>query len=98
MSVDIAVTGTETMVLLRERLKSLSPQSLEIIDESALHAGHAGTRNGGHYRLYIVSPAFAGKTMLARHRLVHETLGELMHGRIHALGITALAPEECRPG
>ena len=98
MSVDITVTGTETMVLLRERLKSLSPQSLEIIDESALHAGHAGTRNGGHYRLYIVSPAFAGKTMLARHRLVHETLGELMHGRIHALGITALAPEECQPG
>ena len=98
MSVDITVTDTETMALLHERLKRLSPQSLEIIDESALHAGHAGTRNGGHYRLYIVSPAFAGKTTLARHRLVHETLGELMHGRIHALGITALAPEECQPG
>lgn len=98
MSVDIAAMGAETMALLRERLKTLSPQSLEIIDESALHAGHAGARKGGHYRLYIVSPAFAGKTTLARHRLVHETLGELMHGRIHALGITALAPEECRPG
>lgn len=88
-------TAHETEALLRERLNSLAPQLLEIVDESALHAGHAGARRGGHYRLRITSTAFAGKTRLARHRLVHQTLGELMHDRIHALSIMALAPEEC---
>lgn len=96
MSVALDATATaETEALLRERLAALAPQSVEIIDESALHAGHAGARRGGHYRLRIVSSAFSGKTTLARHRLVHEALGELMRGRIHALGIMALAPEEC---
>lgn len=88
-------TAHETEALLHERLNALSPQSIEIIDESVLHAGHASARRGGHYRLRIISTAFAGKTVLARHCLVHQTLGELMHGRIHALSIMALAPEEC---
>lgn len=87
-----ATAATET--LLRERLAALSPLAVDIVDESALHAGHAGARQGGHYRLRIVSPVFAGKARLARHRLVHETLGELMRDRIHALSIVAVTPEE----
>ena len=87
-----ATAATET--LLRERLAALSPLAVDIVDESALHAGHAGARQGGHYRLRIVSPVFIGKARLARHRLVHETLGELMRDRIHALSIVAVTPEE----
>lgn len=80
--------------LLRERLTSLSPLAIEIIDDSALHAGHAGAGQGGHYRLRIVAEAFSGKSTVARHRLVYAALGELMRSRIHALSIKALAPEE----
>lgn len=81
--------------LLRARLAPLSPSRLELIDDSARHAGHEGAKGGGgHYRLLIVSAAFAGRNTLARHRLVHEALGELMRGRIHALSIRSLAPEE----
>jgi BolA protein len=80
--------------LLRERLASLAPLAIEIIDDSALHAGHAGAGQGGHYRLRIVADAFSGKSTVARHRLVYAALGELMRSRIHALSIKALAPEE----
>ena len=81
-------------ILLRERLAVLQPLQLDIIDDSAQHAGHAGAGGGGHYRLLIVSTAFSGKTTLARHRLVYDALGELMHSKIHALSIVALTPEE----
>ncbi len=80
--------------LLRERLAFLEPLRLEVIDDSAQHAGHAGAREGGHYRLLIVSPRFAGKTTLQRHRLIYDALGELMRSRIHALSIRSLTPEE----
>ena len=80
--------------LLRERLASLAPLAIEIIDDSALHAGHAGAGQGGHYRLRIVADAFSGKSTVARHRLVYAALGELMRSRIHALSIKALAPDE----
>ena len=80
--------------LVRERLAFLSPLRLELIDESAQHAGHAGAGNGGHYRLLIVSPQFAGKTTLQRHRIIYDALGELMQCRIHALSIRSLTPEE----
>ncbi len=84
-----------TIEAMKARLAALQPEHLEIIDESALHAGHAGARGGGgHYQLTLVSPAFAGRNALARHRLVYETLGDLMQGPIHALSITALAPGE----
>lgn len=74
---------------------ALSPQSLHIDDESALHAGHAGARDGGgHYRVEIVADAFSGKGTLARHRLVYDAVGDLMPAAIHALAIRALAPEE----
>lgn len=80
---------------MRARLAALTPQHLEILDESAQHAGHAGAQSGGgHYRLTLISPAFAGQNGVARHRLVYQTLGDLMDGKIHALSITALAPGE----
>jgi BolA protein len=83
---------------IRERLAALDPLDLELVDESAQHAGHAGWSPGGgtHWRLRIVSPRFAGKTTLARHRMVYQALGELMQNPIHALAITARAPEETK--
>lgn len=77
---------------LQDRLASLHPQSLEIIDESSLHAGHAGAGNGGHYRVVIRATVFAGKNTLARHRLIYDAAGDLMQGAIHALSIDAAAP------
>lgn len=82
-----------TVALLRERLATLAPTQLDVVDESHLHAGHAGARDGGgHFRLHIVSTAFAGKNTVARHRLIYDTLGDLMRGRIHALAIRAEVP------
>lgn len=80
---------------MKDRLASLAPEHVEIVDESALHAGHAGARaGGGHFQLTLISPAFAGQNAIARHRLVYQALGDLMNGKIHALSITALAPGE----
>lgn len=81
---------------IRVRLTGLEPESLELVDESAQHQGHAGWQPGGgtHWRLRIVSPRFAGKTTLARHRMVYESLGDLMQHPIHALAILARAPGE----
>lgn len=84
-------------LLFRERLAGLAPVRLELIDDSALHAGHAGARDGGgHFRLLIVSEAFAGKTTVKRHRMVFDALDELMRSRIHALSIQSLTPDEDR--
>jgi len=84
-----------TVELMQEKLAILQPSLLEIEDESAQHAGHAGAKSGGgHYRLHIVSQAFAQQNTLARHRLVYATLGNLMQNKIHALSITAYSPEE----
>ncbi|NTV95878.1 MAG: BolA family transcriptional regulator [Thiobacillus sp.] len=80
---------------MRQRLAGLEPETLEIIDDSAAHAGHAGAAGGGgHFRLVIVSNRFAGMNAVSRHRLVYQQLGDLMSGRIHALSINALAPGE----
>ncbi len=80
---------------LKRRLAILDPVLVEVIDESALHAGHAGARSGGgHYRLKIVASRFNGQSRLARHRLVFDAVGDLMQGRIHALPMNALSPEE----
>ncbi len=81
---------------IRERLGALDPETIELVDESARHAGHAGARPGGntHWRLTIVAQAFAGKPTVARHRLVYEALGDLMQRPIHALQISARAPGE----
>lgn len=80
--------------VLRERLAPLAPSRFELADDSHLHAGHAGAREGGHYRLTIVSASFAGKNTVARHREVFALVGDLMRTRIHALGIKALTPDE----
>jgi BolA protein len=82
--------------LIRDRLNdALVPEMLEIEDESHLHAGHAGARDGrGHFRVTVVSPRFAGLSRIARHRLVFAALGDLMQTDIHALTLQAFSPEE----
>ncbi|MBT0960720.1 BolA family protein [Denitromonas iodatirespirans] len=87
---------SDTLNRIETRLtEALAPVSLHIDDESALHAGHAGARDGGgHYRVDIVSAAFAGKNTVARHRMIYAALGDLMPRAIHALAIRASAPEE----
>jgi BolA protein len=80
---------------IEERLAALEPQSLEIVDESARHAGHEGAKGGGgHYRVVIVSERFSGLPIQRRHRMVYDALGALMSREIHALAIRALAPGE----
>jgi len=83
---------------IRGRLAALEPQALELTDNSAQHAGHAGAAPGGntHWRLVIVSPAFSGKNTVARHRMVYDALRDLMNRPIHALEIEARAPGEPR--
>ena len=81
------------IVKLRE---AFAPQSLEVTDESHLHEGHAGHRPGGetHFRVYIVSSAFEGKSRIERHRMVNTTLEAELKGSVHALAIRAQAPNE----
>jgi BolA protein len=79
---------------LRERLASLAPTHLDIQDDSARHAGHAGAKEGGHYVVHITAPGFAGLTTMQRHRLVYDALGDLKACGIHALSISAKIPEE----
>ena len=80
---------------IRERLAVLAPQKVELTDESGQHVGHEGAKDGGsHFRLTIVSSAFAGLKPIERHRRVYETLGPLMQREIHALAVRALTPDE----
>jgi BolA protein len=80
---------------LSQRLKSLEPQRLEIMDDSHRHAGHAGAADGrGHFSVLIVSERFAGLSRLRRHQIVYEAVGDLMTTDVHALSIQALAPGE----
>lgn len=72
----------------------LNPSSLQIRDDSADHAGHAGAREGGHFHVAVVSERFTGLQRLARHRLVYHALSDLMQRGIHALAIDARAPGE----
>jgi BolA protein len=84
-----------TAELMQQKLAKLSPESLEILDDSGQHAGHEGARGGGgHYRLTIVSQQFAGQPVQRRHRMIFEALGPLMKSEIHALSIQAYAPDE----
>ncbi len=82
--------------MIRARLEqALRPESLEIADESAKHAGHAGAQSGGgHFVVKIVSQMFEGKAPIQRHRLVYDAIGDAMHTEIHALSITAKTPDE----
>lgn len=93
------MTG-QRVELIRERLTAaLSPAALEIIDESHLHAGHEGARDGGgHFRVHIVADRFTGLRAVQRHRLVYQALGDLMQTDVHALAITALTAAEAAAG
>ncbi|MDP3823792.1 MAG: BolA family protein [Burkholderiales bacterium] len=80
---------------IEEQLSAaLQPASLEVQDDSHLHAGHAGAREGRHFSVRVVSARFNGLSRLARHRLVYDSLNLLMQRGIHALAIDARAPGE----
>jgi BolA protein len=79
---------------VQKRLAVLSPEQLCIEDESALHAGHKGNNGGGHFKVTIVSACFNGKTQIARHRMVYQSLAGLIPECIHALSIQAYSPDE----
>lgn len=87
---------SERVERIRAALEAaFAPQSLEVVDDSHKHAGHAGARDGrGHFNVDIVSPAFAGMSPLARHRAVYAALDEMMATDIHALSIRARTAEE----
>jgi BolA protein len=85
--------------LIEERLRALEPQLLEVMDDSAKHAGHEGAKGGGgHYGIVIVSKRFSGLPLQRRHRMVYDALGPLVGKEIHALAIRALAPGEVQAG
>lgn len=88
--------SAETAARIREILAArFDIHALEIEDDSALHAGHAGARaGGGHYRVFIVSPAFEGCSRVLRQRMIYDALGDMMKKEIHALAIRALSAAE----
>lgn len=84
------MTPRASVAEIEARLRAaLAPEALEVRDDSQQHAGHAGAREGGHYSVRIVSRRFTGLHRVARHRLVYDSLGELMQRGIHALAIDA---------
>ena len=90
-AVPMAVTRMDVELALRE---ALAPTRLEVQDDSHLHAGHAGAREGRHFSVRITSARFTGCSRVARHRLVYDALRLLMPAGIHALAIEAHAPDE----
>jgi BolA protein len=89
-----ATSQTVTEQLRAALEQALMPRSLEIIDDSARHAGHAGARAGGHFRVTLVAEAFRGRSRLERHRLVYDAVAPLLQERVHALNIVARTPDE----
>jgi BolA family transcriptional regulator, general stress-responsive regulator len=83
-------------IITNKLREAFLPESLEVQDESHLHEGHAGHRPGGetHFRVYIVSPAFKGKSRIERHRMINTTLSGELASSVHALAIQAKAPGE----
>ena len=86
----------DRIAMIRTRLEqALRPVALEIIDESASHAGHAGAASGGgHFIVNITAAAFQGQTPIQRHRQVYAAVADIMHSEIHALSINARTPED----
>ncbi len=84
--------------IINKLREAFSPESLDVADESHLHEGHAGHRPGGetHFRVYIVSPAFEGKSRIERHRMINSTLAAELAGSVHALALKAQAPGEVK--
>src|SRR5690606_17063624 len=93
---DNAQTGRVAAAIAEKLAAAFAPRALEVIDESARHAGHAGARPEGetHFRVTIVSDGFAGMSRVARHRAVNDALAEELAGPVHALAISAKAPGE----
>lgn len=87
----MAVSAAQIEHALREQLQ---PQSLEVIDDSHLHAGHAGAREGRHFTVRVRAGAFEGCSRVARHRLVYHALRDLIPAGVHALAIDARSPGE----
>ena len=84
-----------TEIIKQLLTEALQPELLEIIDNSAAHAGHAGARQGGgHYHVTIIAEIFENKSLVQRHQLIYKALGDLMKQEIHALGINALSLSE----
>lgn len=84
-----------TSEIIRQRLDCFHPVAINIVDDSDSHAGHAGAASGGgHFQITIVSEAFQGKASVARHRMIYDALGDLMHKEIHALQIEAFTPDQ----
>ncbi len=85
-----------TSETIKQKLNdTLKPELIEIVDDSAAHAGHAGAKKGGgHYNVTIVADIFNDKSLVQRHQLIYQALGDLMKNEIHALGINALTPSE----
>lgn len=83
-----------TIDAIEQALQTLAPELIEIEDDSASHAGHAGNTGGGHYNLLIISEAFQGLSLIQRHKLVYAQVGDLMERDIHALSIRAKTPAE----
>ena len=84
-----------TIKIIKQRLTFLSPEKIEIIDESSKHIGHEGAKSGGgHFLLTIVSGNFYKKSTIERHRIIYDALGEMVGEDIHALSIKAYTPEE----
>jgi BolA protein len=83
-------------VIIAKLKAAFAPESLDVLDESDRHKGHAGHRPGGetHFRVYIVAKAFAGKSRIARHRMINAALDAELKGGVHALAIHAAAPGE----
>lgn len=89
-------TGPVATEMTRRLVAALGPSAMTLVDESDHHIGHAGHdgRGESHFRLEIEAQAFTGKTRVQRQRLVYQALGDLMHDRVHALGMTTFAPGE----
>lgn len=79
---------------IEQRLQSLTPEHIEIQDDSDLHRAHAGNTGSGHFTITVKSSLFSGKSQIMRHRMVYQCLQDLMPHRIHALSITALSTDE----
>ena len=87
--------SAQAMAQLRSALEqAFAPTTLEILGDSAAHAGHEESRAGGHYRVTVVAEAFRGRSPLERHRLVYAAVAPLFQGAVHALNIVARTPEE----
>jgi BolA protein len=93
----MTATENRTQQTITKKLQeAFAPESLDVVDESHLHAGHAGHRPGGetHFRVYIVSRAFEGKSRLDRHRMINHVLADDLAAGVHALALKAQAPGE----